>query len=602
MTMQRLESIRLSALLTACALSGVACDPETEITTDVIVIDSLPVTGINTRSNYLTMTDGVQIAVDVMIPYPSADGERIPAVVEMTRGWRAEAGADLDQDVIDAVVRRYAYVIFDERGTGASYGNWPYPWTEAAISDYAEVVDWVVQQSWSNGRVGASGDHSAQLLAATEHPAVRAAVSPFNQYDLYTDILFPGGIFSDWMIANWSGFAQSLDRNEFPGEPSRHVKPVDDDRNGAMLAEAVAEHAGNGDIYAALSQVTYRDEVSFLGVTADELSVHSEKVGLEASNVAMYSWASWLDHSTAHAAITRFRTLSNPQEVTIGAWPGGGGANASPFVETGSPPSPDRFTQWREVLNFLDRHLKEDAPGGSEKVLYYYTMGAEEWGSTTVWPIQGTTAEPWYLDAGSVLSPAMPTAASGGDLYTVDFTATTGEATRWHTALTGPVEYAERSVEDRKLLTYTSAPLDQDLQITGYPVVTLYVSSTHTDGAFFVYLEYIDESDRVKYVTEGQLRALHRKVSDETPPYELLIPHHSFEESDGEPMVPGEVTEMTFGLLPTSILLRAGYRLRVAIAGADDGLFARIPATGDPVITVERNAVYASKIELPVVR
>ena len=67
-------------------------------------------------------------------------------------------------------------------------------------------------------------------------------------------------------------------------------------------------------------------------------------------------------------------------------------------------------------------------------------------------------------------------------------------------------------------------------------------------------------------------------------------------------MTPGDVTEITFGLHPTSVVLRAGYRLRVAIAGADAGLFARVPATGDPMITVERNAVYASKIELPVVR
>ena len=55
-------------------------------------------------------------------------------------------------------------------------------------------------------------------------------------------------------------------------------------------------------------------------------------------------------------------------------------------------------------------------------------------------------------------------------------------------------------------------------------------------------------------------------------------------------------------VLPTSVVIRAGHRIRVAIAGHDNGLFARIPESGDPVITVETNNVYSSCIELPVVR
>lgn len=602
MSMTRLKAFRMSPVLIGWALVGLSCDPDTGIITDTIVLDSVPVSNIRIRSFYLPMSDGVKIAVDVMLPEPSRTDERMPAIVEMTRGWRAEMNGDLSQRIIAAVARRYAYVILDERGTGASYGTWPYPWSARALADYEEVVDWIVQQYWSNGRVGATGDVSAQLLAARGHPAVRAAVSTFSDYDLYTDILFPGGIFSEGAISVWSAFAQSLDQNEYPGEPNRHVKRVDEDRNGAMLAEAVAEHAANGDIYDALRQVTYRDEVSPLGITLDELSVHSTSGELEATNAAIYSWASWMDHATAHAAISRFRTLDNPQEVTIGAWPNGGWENADPFAEEGTAPSPVVDTQWWEVLNYMDRYLKGDGSDGSDKILYYYTMGAEEWKSTTVWPVPGTTIEPWYLDAGNLLTPAASTGSSGSDLYTVDFTATSGETTRWHTAVSGAVRYPDRAGEDQKLLTYTSAPLEEDLEITGYPVVTLYVRSTHADGTFFAYLEDVDESGRVTYLTEGQLRALHRRVSPQVPPYEVSIPYHSFEVEDAAPMTPGAVTELTFGMHPTSVVLRAGHRIRVAIAGADNGLFPRIPESGTPVITVERNAVYASMIELPVVR
>ena len=131
--------------------------------------------------------------------------------------------------------------------------------------------------------------------------------------------------------------------------------------------------------------------------------------------------------------------------------------------------------------------------------------------------------------------------------------------------------------------------------------MTLYVTSTHTDGAFFVYLEDIDEGGKVIYVTEGQLRAIHRKVSTDPPPYKILVPYHSFKKKDAMPLVPGEMAELTFGLHPTSVLVKRGHRIRIAIAGSDKDTFARIPAEGTPVITVARNNQYASHIDLPVV-
>ena len=64
--------------------------------------------------------------------------------------------------------------------------------------------------------------------------------------------------------------------------------------------------------------------------------------------------------------------------------------------------------------------------------------------------------------------------------------------------------------------------------------------------------------------------------------------------------MPGEIAEVCFGLLPTSVLIPEDWRLRVSIAGHDADNFARIPAEGDPVITVERNSAHASYLELPV--
>jgi predicted acyl esterase len=245
-------------------------------------------------------------------------------------------------------------------------------------------------------------------------------------------------------------------------------------------------------------------------------------------------------------------------------------------------------------------HLKGEGDRAlAGRTLFYYTIGEEAWKVTDVWPPAGAATHRWYLGPSSSLSDSAPSAEDGADPYAVDFEATTGLTNRWRTqdGVTRVV-YPDRAAADRRLLTYTSAALADDIEITGHPVVTLYVTSTATDGAFYVYLEDVDANGRVIYLTEGQLRARHRRVSDGPPPLPLFVPHHSFLREDAMPLVPGEVAELRFGLLPISALVRKGHRLRVAIAGHDRDTFAQIPGDGAPSVTVLRTRAHASHIDL----
>lgn len=207
-----------------------------------------------------------------------------------------------------------------------------------------------------------------------------------------------------------------------------------------------------------------------------------------------------------------------------------------------------------------------------------------------------------YLAAGKRLSFAPPQENSGEDEYLVDFEATTGTTNRWQTQQNGDdVVYADRAAADERLLTYTSEPLEEDLEVTGTPVARFHVRSTTEDGAFFVYLEDVDPEGRVLYITEGELRALHRKVSSETPPYVFFGPYHSFLAKDASPMKPGEVALIEIGMNPTSTLFRRGHRIRLAIGGADKHTFIRIPDGETPRWTIERNRSRPSELDLPVI-
>ena len=163
------------------------------------------------------------------------------------------------------------------------------------------------------------------------------------------------------------------------------------------------------------------------------------------------------------------------------------------------------------------------------------------------------------------------------------------------------MDYGNRAEADKLLLSYTSKPLAQDTEITGHPIVELFVSSTHDDGAFFVYLEDVSPDGDVTYNTEGELRALHRKISKEEPLYKTVGPYHSFLKEDSQPLVPGEIAKLEFQMFPISVMLKAGHSIRVAIAGADKNTFSRIPKTGNPVINVFRAKDYPSRIILPII-
>ena len=588
--------------------------------------------GMAASSTYITLSDGVRLAAEIILPRDLPPGVRIPALLQQTRYWRSADlrpplswfvnPTDLAPELKDHnpffTGRGYALVFVDVRGTGASFGAWPYPWAPDSVRDAGEIVDWIVAQPWSDGRVGGIGvsyvGTTAELLAMLHHPAVKAIAAMFNHPDAFCDIAFPGGILNHRFIGMWSRFDQVLDQNRIPAEFGflarlvvKGVKPVAGEDGRRLLAEAIRAHARNGDIFRTADLVTYRDQPDqTLGVTMDQIAVHHYQADMATSGVPILGWGSWMDAGTAGAVLRRFCTFPNANRAVIGAWDHGGTSHASPYQRPNAVVDPRLPGQWAETLRFFDAYLHDIDDGvREERVLYYYTLGEERWKQTSVWPPQGTVIQRWYLDAGHTLSASLPASESGADTYAVDFRASTGDRNRWWEmgpAYRQTVVYAKRAEAARHLLAYTTPPLPEDIEIAGHAVITLRMASTEPDCAFYVYLEDVDERGHVTYITEGQLRSIHRKVSAEPPPYRLQVPYHSFKQADAMPLIPGEMAEITFGLLPTSVLIRRGHRLRLGIAGHDEGTFIRIPAVGTPVWTVARSRLNPSYIDLPVVR
>jgi hypothetical protein len=581
-------------------------------------------------SSPLTMRDETLLAADVWVPPDLEAGEQLPAIMITTRYWRAhDMGpiyrllVGIDQARVPNIEMAdqwndagYVLVLVDARGSGASSGQRPVEWSDAEVADLGEVTEWITSQPWSDGTVGAVGisysGNTAELSAIPSHPALRAVAPLYSDFDPQFFLTMPGGVYNRGFVEAWNAANQALDAHDIcaleevdglgcwwlklavPG-----VKPVDADTDGGFLRDAVAGHQ-TLDLAGALEAMSYRDDTLPDGVSIGDVSPYGRLEAIEAAGVPMLVRAGWLDAATADGALSRYLSSDMAQELVIGAWNHGGEDDVDPFQPRWTFPDPTFDQQFADLAAFFDRYLGGAATSEPTKSIRYYTMNEGRWRTTPTWPPPEMETRRWYLGADQSLTHSSPGAA-GQDDYAVDASASSGDTTRWFTNLTGgDVYYPDRAEEDARLLTYTSAPLEGALRITGTPVVSLHISSTQPDGALHVYLEDVAPDGRVTYLTEGILRLIHRVSDDADLPYEHPGPPRTFRRADAEPLTPGEVVRVELPLYATSVRLEAGHRLRIAIAGHDASSFSRYPEDGAPALTVVYSPASPSFLELPV--
>ncbi|PKV51928.1 hypothetical protein ATE84_4028 [Aquimarina sp. MAR_2010_214] len=548
-------------------------------------------------SQYVTVSDGTRLAVTVYLPKDLTSDDEVPTIFINTRYGR-ESEARMQSFFTES---GYALVVVDARGSSASFGVRPGEYSPQEVSDIKDILDWLVDQEWSDGNIGSYGvsysGTSAELLAATQHPAVKAVIPGWSDFDIYDSPARPYGAISSGFISLWSDLVDKIDNG-------LQATPVDNDADKSLMKEAIAMHSQNPNVFDFVFNNSFKDSKNKGTYSHLESSPLYWKEKIEASNVPMLVFASWLDAGSADGAIKRFQYFSNSQKVILMADDHGAESHASPYIVSDKLISPSMsFEKIMQLhLDFFDTYLK-----GIDKGVHawpnvlYYNFGEETYLSSDVWPPQGVNQERFYFKNNFELHQTIPTDLTGKDQYAVDFTTSTGEANRWLGQINdGIMGLHDRGDMDSKMLTYTTKPLSQDVQISGTPVISLQMSSTHEEGLVLVYLEDVDENGQSRYITEGGLNLIHEKENT-NPYFNQSIPFHSFLEADASTMPINQIVEVNFQLLPTSVKIKAGHRIRIAIAGADNNTFDRIPKNGDPEWTFYRNKGSNSFIDLPIV-
>jgi predicted acyl esterase len=113
-------------------------------------------------------------------------------------------------------------------------------------------------------------------------------------------------------------------------------------------------------------------------------------------------------------------------------------------------------------------------------------------------------------------------------------------------------------------------------------------------------LEEVDGSGKSSYITEGTLRASHRKLS-RTPYNNLGLPFPSHYQSDLQLIPAGQPAELVFSLLSTSYRFPKGSRIRVTVAFSDADNFETPVIDPSPTLQFLRSKNHPSFIQLPVV-
>ncbi len=532
-------------------------------------------------SQYVKMRDGTRLAVDVIRPTSAgrAVKGKFPIVWMHTPYNRRDTAGGLTAanypgKALQLVKYGYVVAVADFRGTYASFGrNAGFnrgEWQDAARFDAYDITEWLAAQPYSNGKVGmwgCSATGGSQMQALGTAPPHLKAIFPMScEWDVYSWVAVGG------MTPPPGGPTQIM-RGAPRDERDRAAVPVDADRDGGLMRAAIAEHQNNLET---AGHVPFRDSVSaaFGNAWWIKSSPSTYREAMDKSGIAVYAATNWAEGFTGYGPPFTFNNLTLPRKLIFG--PGRHCDWATVLETTG-------FDIVTEELRFFDHWLRGIDNGVMrEPAVTYYTYNEaadKAWKSSPVWPLAQEKRTPYYFGAGSLAAEA-PGTARGESRMKVDYGVT--DATFWKTGM-----------------SFASAELPADTEVTGHPVAHVWLSSTSTDADVVARIDDVAPDGTASYVgVEGKLRASMRALAK--PPYENLgLPWHPHTEASRQPLEPGKPVELVFDLMPTSYVFKAGHRIRVTLQFAD----ARATAKVDPApeITVKHGPDHPSRIILPVI-
>jgi len=542
----------------------------------------------------VTMRDGTVLRADIY--RPAIEG-RFPVVVERTPYNKLTLFSAFF-DAQAAVDRGFVFIAQDTRGRFASDGEW-LPWAFEREDGY-DTIEWAAGLPYSNGNVGTAGASyfgSTQWSAAMMRPPHLKAIAPLVTWaDPDDGLMFRGGATEIGLNVPWA-LGQSLDQYT-----KETLTPTEvGDKVVASIAELdqIASRgywglpSGSMPALAATGQ----PDIGVARALADPATMDECRVSHWYDDVTVPSlnMAGWYD-VFLQGSLDNYmgmRERGRVARLVVGPWS---------HVSLLSPASP--------VVGEVNFGISSVMPGGAsltglhldwyghwladatatashESGVQVFVMGINKWRTESEWPLARAEETPLYLASGErlgwvepgdgsaasdyVYNPADPAPTRGGAL------SMTGEYPA------GPIN--QSPVEERPdVLVFTTAPLPEDLEVTGRVRAVLFAATDGPSTDWVVRLCDVDQSGISRNVVDGITRARAE---------------------------PSRVDEVEVDLWSTSMVFKAGHRIRIHVTSSNFPRWDRNPNTGEPPSAatefrvaqqrILHDAAHHSRLILPVI-
>jgi putative CocE/NonD family hydrolase len=569
----------------------------------------------------MPMRDGVRLATDIYRPKGNA---KAPIIFSRTpynfNTWiDGKMTTRTLEEAYEAVKRGYALVVQNERGRFFSEGEWDILGTP--LTDGYDAFEWMSKQPWSNGKIGLIGCSSTaewqMAVASQNHPALAAMVAQsfgagigrvgkfMEQGNWYR-----GGagqmLFTAWLYGTQDDLYKPRLPNTVTQDDVRRLQrfydmgpemPRVDWAAGLKhlpIKDIIKNAQGPVGIYDKMIARKPNDTAWFKG------GLYHDNMPLE---VPAYWFVSWYDVSSApNIALfnhvrnsAKSKTVADNQYLLIAPTLHCSYKRATENTIVGQRSMGDARLNYDELTwSWFDMLLKGENNNfkANNPRVRYFTMGINKWQQAESFPLPNTETRSFYLNSGGKANtrngdgtllvkkpgskdladgfkydPMNPVPSYGGNVCC------TGTAVQG-----GAFDQSEMELRN-DILVYTSEPLKEGVEITGFIESTLFVSSTGLDTDITLKLIDVDSTGKAWNLDETIQRLRYREGYDK----EVMMEKDQVYKVDLSPMV-------------TSNYFGAGHRIRIEVSSSNFPRFDRNLNTGGSNYDESKGVVVENKI------
>ncbi|WP_373548725.1 CocE/NonD family hydrolase [Haliscomenobacter sp.] len=584
----------------------------------------------------MPMRDGIRLATDIFRPKGT---QKVPVIFSKTpynfNSWGdGEQRNGTYQSALEAVKRGYAYVVQNERGRYFSEGDWDI--LGPPTTDGYDAVDWLSKQSWCNGKIAPIGCSSTaewqMAVVGLNHPALTTFIPQsfgagvgrvgkfYEQGNWYR-----GGagqmLFTAWLF----GVQNDVIRPMFPKDATQE-QLIRASRSFDLDPERAKIDWGKGLAHLPLQDII-KNANGPVGVYEKMIRRKPNdpdwyKGGLYHDNMPIerpgFWFVSWYDVSSSpnialynHVRATaKDPNVRNNQYLVIAPVLHCSYKRATENTIVGERSVGDARLNYDELTyGWFDYWLKGEQNGILTKTpkVQYYTMGLNKWQSSEVWPPATAQMTTYFLNSGGKanslygdgkLGTTAP-AKDAPDAFAYDpqnpVPSYGGNVCCTGTAVQGGA-FDQQKMETRNdILVYTTEPLAEGVEVSGFIETTLYISSDVKDTDFTIKLIDVYPDGKAYNLDETIQRVRYREG------YEKEV----FMEK-------GKVYKLELSAMSTSNFFQKGHRIRIEISSSNFPRFDRNMNTGgnnyDEAVglvahnNVHHSAQYPSQVRLPMVK